>query len=55
MSRTGFHLTLDDDLKKRCSDYCDRQQPPLSLARFIHVALYDYLAKNDNQLEEVEK
>jgi hypothetical protein len=54
-NRKIFSFTWDKDLKQRSMDYCNRQQPPISLARLIHMALFDFLARNDNQLEEVEK
>ena len=53
--RKGFHLTLDEGLKRRAVDYCDRQMPRLSLSNLIHKALFHFLEKEDNQCEEVEK
>lgn len=53
--RKGFSFTWDQGLKDKCENYCNRQTPRLSLANLIHRALFEFLAREDNQLEEVEK
>jgi predicted transcriptional regulator len=52
--RKAFTFTFDESLKDRAKNYCNRQMPRKSLSNLIHQAVFEFLAREDNQLEEVE-